>query len=104
MLARRSKDAFCCADNKFSNHSNLLILFFISGVCGLIYPVPPVESLEVERQNAPHVSAGINVVNFPGGQHPKATDLNPWYGVYEVVLGRMFTLVMGQEEGVQCIR
>jgi len=104
MLARQSNDALFCVNKKFSIHTILLNLFFISGVCGLIYPVPPVESLQVERQNAPHVSAGINVVKFPGGQRLKATELSPWYGVYEVVLGRMFTLVMGQEEGVQCIR
>ena len=38
-----------------------------------IYPVP---------QNAPRVSAGMNVLNFPEGQRPKATDVSPWYGVY----------------------
>ncbi|MGH7771968.1 MAG: hypothetical protein ACREQA_06985 [Candidatus Binatia bacterium] len=59
------------------------------------YPVP---------QNAPHVKAGmkpdprlseewgrhgsrifrigVNVLNFPEGQRPKATDVSPWYGVY----------------------
>src|SRR3989338_7026110 len=52
------------------------------------YPVP---------QNAPHVSAGmnpvrsqpkpqtqsygVNVLNVPKGQRPKATDVSPWYGV-----------------------
>ena len=117
MLARQSNDAFFCVNKKFSIHTILLNLFFISGVCGLIYPVPPVESLpfeslralslsngQVERQNAPHVSAGINVVKFLEGQRPKATDLSPWYGVSEVVWDRMLTLVMGQKEGVQCIR
>ncbi len=39
----------------------------------LIYPVP---------QKAPHVSAGMNVMNFPEGQRPKATNVSPWYGVY----------------------
>ena len=34
----------------------------------------------------------------------KPAGLSPWYGVYEVVWGRMLTLVMGQKEGVQCIR
>src|SRR3972149_5898830 len=38
-----------------------------------IYPVP---------QNAPDVSAGMNVLDFPEGQCPKATDVSPWYGVY----------------------
>ena len=60
-----------------------------------VYPVP---------QNAPHVSAGmnpvptppsendafptqrgwngVNVLDFPEGQCPKATDVSPWYGVY----------------------
>jgi hypothetical protein len=38
-----------------------------------IYPVP---------QNAPCVSAGINVLNTLQGKRPKATDVSPWYGVY----------------------
>jgi hypothetical protein len=38
-----------------------------------LYPVP---------QKAPHVSAGMNVPNFPEGQRPKATDVSTWYGVY----------------------
>jgi len=38
-----------------------------------LYPVP---------QNAPHVSAGMNVLELPKGQRPKATDVSPWYGVY----------------------
>ncbi len=33
-----------------------------------VYPVPPVESLKVERQNALYVSAGMNVLNFPKGK------------------------------------
>jgi len=37
------------------------------------YPVP---------QNAPHVSAGINDLDFPEWPHPKATDISPWYRVY----------------------
>ncbi len=37
-----------------------------------VYPVP---------QNALYVSAGMNVLKFPGGK-PKATDVSPWYGVY----------------------
>ncbi len=32
------------------------------------YPVPPVESLKVERQNALYVSAGMNVLRFPKGK------------------------------------
>jgi len=59
MLARQSNDAHFCVSKKFSIHTILLNLFFISGVCGLIY---------------------------------------------EVVWDRMLTLVMGQKEGVQCIR
>ncbi len=38
-----------------------------------LYPVP---------QNAPHVSAGMNVLEFPEGPRPKATNVSPWYGVY----------------------
>jgi hypothetical protein len=40
---------------------------------GCVYPVP---------QNAPYVSAAMNVPNHPEGQRPKATDVSPWYGVY----------------------
>ena len=69
----------------------------------LVYPVP---------QNAPHVSAGmnpdprlsedrknqgsrifrigVNVLNFPEGQRPKATDVSPWYGVYFISLENRF--------------
>ncbi len=47
-----------------------------------VYPEPPVESLQVERQNAPDMSPGMNVPNFPKGKRPKATDVSPWYGVY----------------------
>jgi hypothetical protein len=25
---------------------------------------------------------GVDVLNFPEGQRPKATDVSPWYGVY----------------------
>ncbi len=50
-----------------------------------IYPGP---------QNAPDVSAGRNVLGFPEGPRPKATDLSagaqagvsPWYGVYEEIV------------------
>jgi len=42
-----------------------------------IYPVP---------QNAPHVSTGMNVLDFPEGHRPKATDVSPWYGVYPYLL------------------
>jgi len=38
-----------------------------------LYPVP---------QNAPHVSAGMNVLKFPEGQRPKTTETSPWYRVY----------------------
>ncbi len=44
-----------------------------------VYPVP---------QNAPHVSAGMNVLNFPKGQCPKAADVSLWYGVYLQRRGR----------------
>lgn len=40
----------------------------------MVYPVP---------QNAPYVSAGMNVLDFSEGQRPKATDISSWYGVYE---------------------
>ncbi len=33
-----------------------------------VYPVPPVESLKVERQNALYVSAGMNVLKLPKGK------------------------------------
>ncbi len=33
-----------------------------------VYPVPPVESLKVERQNALYVSAGMIVLKFPKGK------------------------------------
>ncbi len=59
MLARQSNDVLFCVNKKFSIHTILLNLFFISGVCALIS---------------------------------------------KVVWGRMLTLVMGQMEGVQCIR
>ncbi len=41
-----------------------------------IYPGP---------QNSPDVSAGRNVLGFPEGPRPKATDVSPWYGVYTQV-------------------
>lgn len=53
-------------------------------------------------QNAPHLSVGmnpervglarepgslgVNVLNFPERQHPKATEVSSWYGVYRVPL------------------
>ena len=42
-----------------------------------VYPVP---------QNAPHVSAGMNVLNLPEGQSPKATDVSPWLTVGSIPL------------------
>ena len=41
-----------------------------------VYPVP---------QNAPCVSAGMNVPDSLQGLCPKATGVSPWYGVYFVV-------------------
>ena len=46
------------------------------------YPVPPVESLQVERQKAPCVIAGMNVPDSLQGERPKAPGVSPWYGVY----------------------
>ena len=40
---------------------------------GVLYPEP---------QNAPHVSGRMNVLDSPEDPHPKATDVNSWYGVY----------------------
>ncbi len=28
-------------------------------------------------------SYGVNVLELPKGQRPKATDVSPWYGVYD---------------------
>ncbi len=39
--------------------------------------------LHPEPQNASDVSPGMNVPNFPEGKRPKATDVSPWYGVYQ---------------------
>ncbi len=59
----------------------------------VLYPVAPVEpstrardegSLMVERQNALHVSAGVNVLEFPERLHPKAAEVSPWYGFYSL--------------------
>ncbi len=60
----------------------------------VLYPVP---------QNAPHVparalaggSAGMNVLDFPEGPCPKATDVSPWYGVYKRNLFSAPLLVTG---------
>ena len=71
------------------------------------YPVPPVESLKVERQNPPLRERGDKprTISTPtpttivrgecselplwsrglllhGGSAPEATDVSPWYGVY----------------------
>ncbi len=43
-----------------------------------VYPVP---------QNVPNVSAGMNVLDFPEGPRPIATDVSPWYGVYPPISG-----------------
>ena len=37
------------------------------------YPLP---------QNAPHMSARMNIVKFPQEQRSKAMEGSPWYGVY----------------------
>ena len=34
------------------------------------------------------MSAGMNVLNFPEGKRPKATDVSQWYGVYRWVMGQ----------------
>ncbi len=47
---------------------------FISDSVSSVSPVPP---------NAPDVSPGMNVSNFPEGKCTKATEVSPWYGVYE---------------------
>ncbi len=46
--------------------------FVLEGDKG-VYPVP---------QNAPCVSAGMNVPDSLQGLCPKATAVSPWYGVY----------------------
>ncbi len=43
-----------------------------------VYPVP---------QKATYVSAWMNGQIEPGGQHPKATDVSLWYGVYPIRKG-----------------
>jgi rhodanese-related sulfurtransferase len=50
----------------------------------VIYPEPHVESLQVERQKDPRVSAGMDVADSLQGQRSKATGISPWYGVYLV--------------------
>ena len=52
-----------------------------------LYPVPPVESRQVERQITPCVSAGMNVPDSLQGQCPKATEVRPWSGVYRSLVG-----------------
>ena len=63
----------------------------------MLYPVP---------QKAPHVSAGMNVLNLPEGKRSKATDVSPWYGVYTFFLrdvamsmpeGRAMGILIGLE-------
>jgi len=51
-----------------------------------LYPVPPVESLQVERQKAPCVEVGLNVRESLQGESLEATDISPWYGVYTASL------------------
>ena len=68
----------------------------------VLYPLAPVEpstraraacreplgrtkgSLNVERQNALHVSAEVNVLEFPERPHPKAAEVSPWHEVYSL--------------------
>ena len=42
-------------------------------------PTPPSENDAFPTQ---HGWNGVNVLDFPEGQCPKATDVSPWYGVY----------------------
>jgi len=35
-----------------------------------------------EPRNAPHLSPGMIVPNFPEGKRSKAMDVHLWYGVY----------------------
>src|SRR3990167_9458507 len=35
---------------------------------------------------------GVNVLELPKGQRPKATDVSPWYGVYVFKLLRYFSI------------
>ncbi len=73
------------------NYDGMGQTFFFSHLYGpqpynfdlFLYPVP---------QNAPHVSAGMNVVKIPEGQRPKAMDVSPWYGVYYRYIGNMATI------------
>ncbi len=46
-----------------------------------INPIPnsPRENHALPVQNSWN---GVNVPNFPERKRPKATDVNPWYGVY----------------------
>jgi hypothetical protein len=66
----RSPLVFFLCDLVFDRPAIAMLLSFRPDY---IYPVP---------QNAPCVSAGMNVQNSPRGQCPKATDVSPWYGVY----------------------
>ncbi len=47
-----------------------------------------------EPQNAPDVSPGMNVPNFPEGKRPKATGVSPWYGVYSRKDGKLTNRVI----------
>ncbi len=38
-------------------------------------------------------SYGVNVLDFPGGQRRKATDVTPWYGVYQKMSWRRTAVV-----------
>ena len=44
-----------------------------------LVPTPPSENDAFPTQ---HGWNGVNVLELPKGQRPKATDVSPWYGVY----------------------
>ena len=46
-----------------------------------VYPVPPVESLKVERQNALYVSAGMSPVPIPSWENDAFPIQHGWNGV-----------------------
>jgi len=45
-------------------------------------PTPPSENDAFPTQ---HGWNGVNVLELPEGQRPKAMDVSPWYGVYQPV-------------------
>jgi hypothetical protein len=45
-------------------------------------PVPRL-SFDNELCHSKNNWNGVNVPNFPEGKSPKATNVSPWYGVYQ---------------------